>query len=280
MISKREIGAKIAHLEKFQNLAKSIQMIAIANVHKLNSYISSRDFSLSLFSEIYSTWLISFSHSSTYNYTFVIITSEKNCCGKLNSDIVRAVNAQLDYFLDISKQLKIISIGWRSRRALSKYVSYFNRSFVRIGRVSFILSYAIGLSVFYSYFDVCRIVFSKYNKVFEQIPCCYDLVSYNMCYNALLQNRQASFIAELILSSINDLDIDFYQFYFCNVCVVILDALFDHMYSEFGCRAYSMEMSYANASELLKETVLVYNKYRQWSITAELLDLIAGTLDV
>ena len=210
-----------------------------------------------------------------------ILTSEKNCCGKLNSDILRTASSIIDYYIDTNKNIKIISIGWRCRRSLSlKYKSELYKSFIRIGRVSFVLSYVVSLCVFESQFDVCKIIFSKYNKLFEQIPCCYEFISYPLCYNSLWNVRADDLFSELLLSSQDDSDsmFDLLTYYFFNVCIVILDSFFDHLYSEFGCRAFSMEISYINARELLKENILLFNKYRQWSITAELLDLISGTI--
>jgi len=58
----------------------------------------------------------------------------------------------------------------------------------------------------------------------------------------------------------------------------VLDAFEENKYSELGCRAFSMEMAHRNASDLIVENMLIYNKARQSGITNDLLEVVAGSI--
>ena len=55
-------------------------------------------------------------------------------------------------------------------------------------------------------------------------------------------------------------------------------ALTDSYASEHAARTMAMQVATDNADDLIQELTLQYNKSRQQSITAELLDIIGGTM--
>lgn len=82
-------------------------MVAISKIKKLGSVIESREFSLYLAFEMFYETVT----NSESRQTVVVITSEKSCCGKLNSEVLSASKDALETFLEENKVLKIISIG-------------------------------------------------------------------------------------------------------------------------------------------------------------------------
>ncbi|MBR4936518.1 MAG: F0F1 ATP synthase subunit gamma, partial [Bacteroidaceae bacterium] len=55
-------------------------------------------------------------------------------------------------------------------------------------------------------------------------------------------------------------------------------ALLDSLASEHAARVIAMQVATDNADELLADLTLMYNKTRQQAITAELLDIVGGSL--
>ena len=55
-------------------------------------------------------------------------------------------------------------------------------------------------------------------------------------------------------------------------------ALADHQTAEHGARTLAMQLASENANDILEELRLNYNKLRQQTITAELLDIIGGSI--
>ena len=55
-------------------------------------------------------------------------------------------------------------------------------------------------------------------------------------------------------------------------------ALLDSLASEHAARVIAMQVATDNADELLHDLTLQYNKTRQQAITAELLDIVGGSM--
>ena len=54
--------------------------------------------------------------------------------------------------------------------------------------------------------------------------------------------------------------------------------MLDNLASEHAARVIAMQVATDNADELLRQLTLQYNKSRQQAITAELLDIVGGSL--
>ncbi|MEE1269991.1 MAG: F0F1 ATP synthase subunit gamma, partial [Prevotellamassilia sp.] len=58
----------------------------------------------------------------------------------------------------------------------------------------------------------------------------------------------------------------------------IYTALLDSLASEHAARVIAMQTATDNADDLLQQLNLTYNKTRQQAITAELLDIVGGSM--
>lgn len=140
---------------------------------------------------------------------------------------------------------------------------------------SFFLSYVITLCIFDTDFDKCAIYFSKYYKIFEQVAAVYEFCSFSIFFDFIYNKRKDNLFFDLLISNCL---LSLHNFYYYNVCLVVLDSLEETKYSELGCRAFSMEMAHKNSVDLLREKLLQYNKARQAGITSELLEVVSGAL--
>lgn len=208
--------------------------------------------------------------------TVVIITSEKSCCGKLNSDVLAASKDAVDTYIEDNRLLKIISVGWKGRNSLaSKFKSVLCKSVSGVGKVSFFLSYVVTLCVFDTDFDKCSVFFSKYYKIFEQLAAMYEFRSFTIFFDYAYKTRKENMFFDLLLSNCLLVVKNLYTY---NVCLVMFDAFEETKYSELGCRAFSMEMAHRNATDLINVKMLIYNKARQAAITTDLLEVVAGAI--
>lgn len=274
MINKKTIWASVVYLRKFKELSKAVQLVAIAKLKKFNKYLNKRHVALSMAAEIFDHFnSADFAHK---RYTVVLITSERSCCGKLNNEIILVAKDAIEGYIDSRKQVRIISIGWKGRsRLFSKYRYEFVKNVTEADNVSLFLSYVITLCIFDTDFDKCVIYFSKFYTLFEQVAAYYEFSSYAIFFDYIYNNRKENLFYELLVSNCLLSVRNFYYYY---VCLVVLDSLEEHKYSELGCRAFSMEMAHRNALELIQEKVLIYNKARQAGITTDLLEVVAGSI--
>jgi F-type H+-transporting ATPase subunit gamma len=248
-------------------------MVAISKIKKLDQVIESREFSLYFALEMFSG--VSALTLNAARQTVVVITSEKSCCGKLNSEVLSASKDALETFIEENKILKLISIGWKGRVSLvSKFKAALCKSISGV-KISFLFSYVIYMCAVTTVFDTCALYFSKYYKIFEQVSAMYEFVSYDIFFDYVYMVRKASFYFDILLANCA---LNFKDMYVFNVCLLVLDALEENIYSELGCRAFSMEMAHKNATELININMLLYNKARQGAITTELLEIVAGAI--
>jgi F-type H+-transporting ATPase subunit gamma len=272
MVSKKTVWASIQYLRKFKDISKAVQLVAIAKLRKLNRVLDSREYALSMATELFEDSRRE--NAGSTSYTIVIVTSEKSCCGKLNSDVLYSAKEYIISLIDETHSVSIVSIGWKCKAAsLARYRSEMTHSIEQHIAPSMHLAYVVMLSILESKYDVCTIVFSKYYKVFEQLSACYAYPSYNAFVESiLLRSRISVLCAQLLYLSLRELQ----TLYAYHVCIILLDSLEETKFSELGCRAFSMEMAHRNASDLIVGLLLVYNKARQGAITNDLLEVVSG----
>lgn len=270
MVNKKTIWASVQYLRKFKDISKAVQLVAIAKLRKLQRHLESREFALYLAVEMFDVEL------SFDKCTVVVITSERSCCGKLNTEVLSAAKDAIEAYIDDNKSISIVSVGWKGLDSLYyKYKAELVKSVSDASKVSFFLSYLIALCIFDTDFDKCSIYFSKYYKIFEQVAAVYEISSYSIFFDYIYSNRKDNLFFDLIISNCL---LSLRSLYNYNVCLVVLDALDETKYSELGCRAFSMEMAHRNANELILEKMLIYNKARQAGITNDLLEVVAGAI--
>ena len=268
MVDLKQIKASLSYLVKFKDISRSVQLIAIAQLRKLRSRIESRDNALCIAVEFFSDHDVA---HHVHVCTIVVITSERSCCGKLNSDVFSASRDVLDSHLEENKVVKLISVGYKGYNTYKDNPSLC-KALSDVEFSSLLLSYAVTLCILDTEFDKCVVLFSRYYKIFEQVASAYEFKSYNRIYSYLYAKRKSNLLFDLLLSA----DLSIYELYVYYVCLIVLDALSETKYSELGCRAYSMEIANRNACDLIKENTLLYNKVRQSSITTALLEVISG----
>lgn len=103
----------------------------------------------------------------------------------------------------------------------------------------------------------------------------YSFCSFSIFFDYIYSTRKDNFFFDILISNCL---LSLRHLYYYNVCLIILDSLEETKYSELGCRAFSMEMAYRNASELLREKLILYNKVRQSGITNDLLEIVTGSI--
>ena len=212
--------------------------------------------------------------SSSLNvFLIVLITSERSCCGKLNGDLFSASRELIDYSIENHKIIRLISVGYKGYNTYKRNAALC-KALSDVDLASMFLSYTITLCILDHDFDKCFILFSRYNKIFEQISSVYEFVSFDRIRGYIYANRKYNLIYDLIMS-VELFLFDLYTYY---VCLIVLNALFETKYSELGCRAYSMEIANRNSIDLIKSYTLLYNKLRQSSITTSLLEVISGAM--
>ncbi|MFC2129541.1 ATP synthase F1 subunit gamma [Bacteroidota bacterium] len=210
----------------------------------------------------------------------VLITSNRGLCGAFNSNAIKAsIQAALETHADqmMAGKVHFIAIGKKGYDFLSKngYNVVFNGSNI-FEDLTFEKSVIISEMIMKLYveqeYDHVDVIYNQFKNAATQIlqneqflPISMDALkeeevqAHNIDY--IFEPSKEYIVRELIPRS---LKLQFHK------------AILDSHASEHGARMTAMHKATDNATELLKELALEYNKARQATITNEIIEIVGG----
>lgn len=212
------------------------------------------------------------------NILLVAFTSNRGLCGGFNNNVIKKANALLNTHKDSNVQ--VLSIG---KKAFDLYKKSSNHAAASAGYPETPHDIYSDVS-FAASSDIAQIIMDKY--VAGEID--KVVLVYNSFKNAAVQEVQSAQFLPIapIESEENTNNVDYIfepskeeiveglipkslkiQFY---------SALLDTIAGEHGARMTAMHKATDNASDLLKDLKLTYNKARQAAITNEILEIVGG----
>lgn len=210
----------------------------------------------------------------------VLITSNRGLCGAFNSNAIKAsIQRALTQYDNqmMAQQVDFIAIGKKGAEFLRKkgYKVIFDGSDLfddlTFERVATIASMIMGLFTDKEY-DHVDVVYNRFKNAGTQILTEEQFLPIqveNLAESAgsasnvdyIFEPTKDYIVQELIPRSLR---LQFYK------------AILDSHASEHGARMTAMHKATDNATELLKELSLQFNKARQASITTEILEIVSG----
>ncbi len=211
----------------------------------------------------------------------VVITSNRGLCGAFNSNVQKAAVAAIEHKYAAQRakgNVEILCIGKRGYEFFRKrypdcnvngdYVLLFNNlSFESVSGVAQQLMDAF-LNKTYDRVDVA---YGRFKNAGVQIP---EIEQFLPVAKLSSQDKSSGMRADYIFEPDKTQLLEYLvpsilktQFFKCNL---------DTQASEHGARMTAMDKATENASELLRDLRLSYNKARQETITKEILEIVGG----
>lgn len=292
MANLKEIRTRITSVKSTQQVTSAMKMVSAAKLRKAqDAIIQMRPYAEKL-QEILAQVSQNIDPGANKKYAnreqvkrilLIPVTSNRGLCGGFNANVVKKTTELVnDVFADYYRQgaLDIYAIGKKANDGLKAKgikVNFTNNeildtpNFAAVGNLAqtFMDAYAEG----------------KYDKV---------IVIYNQFKNAAVQTLQTEqFLPVKIEKSKENTPAEkrgySLDYYYEPSVEGIVDAvipkslkiqffkaILDSIASEHGARMTAMHKATDNASELIKELNLTYNKARQASITNEILEIVGG----
>ncbi|MFT7587884.1 MAG: F-type H+-transporting ATPase subunit gamma [Limisphaerales bacterium] len=209
----------------------------------------------------------------------VIITSDRGLCGGFNSNVVKAVKAQIaEKYSALAAQGKvdILTVGKKGYDGFKNLEYDINSEYVDLfGRLSFEASTEVSdhlkkvfLSGEYDQIDVAfnsfknaatqELTVDRFLPIVKPAPSKGDSTSKA---NFLFEPDMETMVEELVPRILNT---QFYRY------------LLDSNAAEHGARMTAMDQATENANDILKELKVTYNRARQAAITTELTEIVSG----
>jgi F-type H+-transporting ATPase subunit gamma len=287
----KEVRIRIASVKSTQQITNAMKMVAASKLRKAQTaIIKLRPYAAKL-NEIMQNLSASIGDSDDSKFTqqrnpekvlLIVITSNRGLCGGFNSNIIKAtLNLLSTTFYDQQQKgnVSFITIGRKAseyfRKRGYKVVEshdelFDNLTFENISQLAEQLMKAFTektydcIQIVYNQFKnaaVQRLVIEQYLPILPIAPGVPDSKKHTNHADYIFEPDQQTIIRMLIPKSLR---------------IQLYKSILDSFASEQGARMTAMQQATENAKEILRSLKISYNKARQYSITKELLEIVAG----
>ena len=290
MANLKELRNRISSVSSTQKITKAMQMVAASKLRRAQENVeTARPYSDKL-GDILNNLSASFSgqdnapellagNGNNKSHLLIVATSERGLCGGFNTSIVKLAKEHILQLKEEGKEVKLIIIGKKGKELLQRdfgqeIIDIYD--FSEVKDLGFIEAEKVAENILSLFeegkFDICSLYFAKFESVLSQVPVCQKLIPFdiesevneekdieNICYE--YEPDEEDILKELLPK---------------NLSVQILRALLENVASEFGARLTAMDNATRNASDMIDDLTITYNRSRQASITSELIEIISG----
>jgi len=286
MAGLKEIRTRIASVKTTRQVTSAMKMVSAAKLKKAQDAIMQIRPYADKLHQILTSLSASLENVEDSVFTqdreakkvlIILITSNRGLCGGFNTNIskkaLELVNTKYRQQLKL-EQVDFIAVGKQGGRQLNhrglnvigdKNDIYDSLTFDNVAELAqkVMTTFADGT------YDRVELVYNQFKNAAVQIQTTEQFLPVEMeenedddsNYDFIYEPSKENIIQELIPRS---LKIQFYK------------ALLDSHAAEHGARMTAMHQATDNASDLLKELTLQYNKARQATITGEILEIVSG----
>ncbi len=290
MPSLDDLKKRIGSVKSTQKITKAMKMVAAAKLRRAQeSAESSRPYSETMEDLISS---ISSGYSPTSSgrnlltgdnkdsiHMLILFTSERGLCGGFNSIVTKSLRDKVASLEESGKQVKIICVGKKGydiikRQHEDKIVEVVDMRSVKSASYQDAKNIADKIIKMYfdEEFDKCSIFYNKFKSVISQIPTEQQIVPIDISENESDTTKNDNTFFEFEPGESEILD----ELLPLNFTIQIFKALLESAASEQGARMSAMDNASRNASDMIDNLTLFYNRSRQAVITKELIEIISG----
>lgn len=293
MANLKEVRTRITSVSSTQQITSAMKMVSAAKFRRAqNAIIGMRPYTAHL-QEIISDIDVEDGVQTPYhearpvkNVLLVVVTSNKGLCGAFNSNVIKQASARISHYASLpsSPTVKMISIGKRGSEFFAKQEGLLVATYDELlDAPSFNGSAELCEKIMKAFcdktYDLVEIVYNQFKNSLTQILSTEQMLPVESGERGGVQamptaenvKRRNDYIFEpgkvQILREMVPMMLksNFYR--------VFLDSLA----SEHGARMTAMQKATDNATELLKDLKLSYNKARQAAITNEIIEIVSGS---
>ena len=290
MASLKEIKGRIGSVEGTLKITSAMKLVASAKLHKAQMAIESmlpydrqlHKIMVSLLSgDAKVSTPLCLPHDRVKRVAVVTIASNSSLCGGYNSNSLRHTTALLHEYAEqglTSDAIDCYVIGRKLDQSLAKLKGFNQiRDYVEKGdNPTFATAKELAERLMKDYtegrIDRVELQYMHFKNTASQIPTREVFLPVQLNSEASEGKAMAGYIIEPTPEAVlNQLIPD-------ALCMKIYTIMLDAQAAEHAARTVAMQTATDNANELLDELRIQYNKGRQAAITAELLDIVGGSM--
>ena len=287
MANLKEVRTRIASVSSTQQITSAMKMVSAAKFRRAqNAIIGMRPYAAQL-NEIIADIDTGDGVQTPYHavrevktVVLVVVTSNKGLCGAFNSNVLKLAQQRIDYYRSEQVAIRIVAIGKKASELLARQKDLQLGSYDTLLDAPAFDTVATLADTLMDDFaekriDRVEIVYNQFKNSLSQVLSDEQWLPIDPKNLKGLKDskgiKNSDFIfepsKEEILREMIPLTLrsTFYR--------VVLDSLA----AEHGARMTAMQKATDNATELLKDLRLSYNKARQASITNEIIEIVSGS---
>ncbi len=296
MASLKEVKTRIASVQSTRKITSAMKMVASSKLHRAQQAIESmRPYEQQL-THIMSAFVAGMEGELDTPYAgerevkrvaIVLYTSNSSLCGGFNANVIKAFNHKVNSYRKAGVEIvKVYPLGKKAADAVRK------AGFAITADYSHLLDYPayrpaadIASEIMDLYaqkkIDRADLIYHHFKSAGSQILTEEEFlpVRLDAATSAPAQANSASetqweldYIVEPSKEEV------LMRLVPKSLHLKLFTALLDSLASEHAARVIAMQVATDNADDLLRELTLTYNKTRQQAITAELLDIVGGSM--
>lgn len=285
MANLKEVRTRIASVSSTQQITSAMKMVSAAKFRRAqNAIIGMRPYAAQL-NDIIADIDTGDGVATPYHaqrpaqsVVLVVVTSNKGLCGAFNSNVLKLANQRIAHWRAEGAALRLVCIGKKASEQLSrqkdlKVASYDelldSPSFDAIATLAdTLMADFVDKSI-----DRVEVVYNQFRNSIAQDLVCEQWLpvgaggtkergGHKTNNDYIFEPSKEEILREMIPLTLRS---TFYR--------MILDSLA----AEHGARMTAMQKATDNATELLKDLRLSYNKARQAAITNEIIEIVSGS---
>lgn len=293
MASLKEVKTRIASVNSTRKITSAMKMVASSKLHHAQQAIESMRPYEQRLSHIMSTFVESLegtaqtpyaTHREVKRAAIVLYTSNTSLCGGFNANAIKAFNRKVsDYRRQGIEIAQVVAIGKKAADAVRKAGFDVTADHAQLlDHPAYAPASQVAASLMQQFadgqIDHVELIYHHFKSAGSQVLLSETLLPVKLEAEAasaakpeagqpaldfIVEPSPQQVLTELVPRSLH---------------LKVYTALLDSLASEHAARVIAMQVATDNADELLRSLKLTYNKTRQQAITAELLDIVGGSM--
>ena len=284
MANLKEVRTRISSVSSTQQITSAMKMVSAAKFRRAqNAIIGMRPYAAQL-NEIISDIDTGDGVQTPYHavrqvqtVVLVVVTSNKGLCGAFNSNVLKLAQQRIDHWRSEGAAIRLVCIGKKASEQMAKQKDLQRSSYDELLDAPSFDPIATLADTLMDDFaekriDRVEIVYNQFKNSLSQVLSCEQWLPIDTSHASqtgaignndyIFEPSKEDILREMIPLTLRS---TFYR--------VVLDSLA----AEHGARMTAMQKATDNATELLKDLRLSYNKARQAAITNEIIEIVSGS---
>ena len=292
MANQKDLRNRISSVKATQKITSAMKMVAAAKLRKAQDQVeSARPYAEKMQKmvsaiadnitspEVFPPMLVGREKDNTH--LIIIASSNRGLCGGFNASIIKAAKELMKKLENEGKKIKFFCIGKKGyeqiKRLYPDKVINMEADFFQ-GEIDFveINNFTKQITEMFDKeeFDSCTLIYAKFRSAIQQDVIEQKLIPFKKEDS---QDKDSSGESEKKVYDFEPQENEILPNLIpSNIATQIFHGLLENYASEQGARMTAMDNATRNASDMIDDLTLFYNRSRQAVITTELIEIISG----